>query len=122
MTPSPAILTIGSVPRFAAGPSTALAVLQVTGAAPARIVTESGDIDNGRTIAPGATIELEPTGRFIRLACDTSTTVEAACYTLDDLRENASEEFRIHFELVSGKSKSAIADFVVRYYALEQAA
>jgi hypothetical protein len=121
MTPTPFTATVGAVPKFVAGPGTALAVLRNTGSAPARIVTESADPDHGRTIAPGATIELEPTGRFIWLACDTTTTVEVTCYTLDELRENAAAEFRIPVELLRGKSKAAIADFVVAYYAHEVA-
>ena len=121
MTPTPATLTIGAVPRFAAGPSTALAILQNTGSAPARVVTESGDADHGRTIAPGVTIELEPTGRFIRLACDTTTTIEATCYTVEDLRANASTEFRIPVEMIRGKTKAAIGEVVQAYYAHEVA-
>jgi hypothetical protein len=119
MTPTPFTLTLRPAARFVAGPSTALAVLRNTGAAPARIVTEPADPDHGRTIAPAATIELEPTGRFIWLACDTSTTVEATTYTVDNLRANAAAEFRIPKELIRGKTKAEIADSVAAFYSHE---
>ena len=119
MTPTPATLTIGAVPRFAAGPSTALAILQNTGAAPARIVTEPGDADHGRTITPGAKIEMEPTGRFLRVASDAPTTVEVTNFTVEDLRENASAEFKVPVQLIRGKTKAAIGEFVLAYYAHE---
>ncbi len=121
MTPTPFTLTIGAVPRFVAGPGTALAVLRVTGSAPARVVTEPGDTDHGRTIAPGATIELEPTGRFLRLASDTTTTVEATCFTVEDLRANASTEFRVPVEFIRGRTKAEITDSVVAFYSHEVA-
>jgi hypothetical protein len=121
MTPTPFTLTLRSVPRFVAGPSTALAVLRNTGGAPARVVTEPGDADHGRTIAPAATIELEPTGRFIWLACDTTTAAEVTCYTVDDLRENASAEFRVPVEFIRGRTKAEITDSVVAFYSHEVA-
>ena len=115
MTVTPALLTIGAVPRFVAGPFTALAIITNTGSAPARIVTEPGAADHGRTVAPAATIELEPTGRFIRLACDTATTVEVACYTVADLRADAAAEFRVPVEFIRGRTKAEIGESIVAF-------
>jgi hypothetical protein len=99
-----------------AGSYAALAILRTTGSAPARIVTEPGDANHGRTIAPGATLQLEPKGRTVRVVCDTTTTVEVTCFALNDLKADAADRCNLPVELLGDdRSMADIADTVVRF-------
>ncbi len=120
MTATPGYLTIDSARRPIAGGHTSLAVLKNTGTAAVRIVTADGD--TLKSIAPGATAEVEPQGWTVYAVADAPTDVEITRYTVADLRADAAEAFRLPVELIKGRSKAEIGDFVTRYYAHEQAA
>jgi hypothetical protein len=77
---------------------------------------------DGQVIPAGQSAEVEPRGLTIWVTAAEPTSISVTNYTLDDLRANAADEFNIPVELLAGKhSKAEIADFVVRYYAHEQA-
>ena len=123
MTASTGTLTIDSAPRPIAGGHTALAVLKNTGTAAVRIIAEpAGDSLNGLSIAPAATVEIEPRGRTIYAVSNSPTDVEITRYSVAALRADAAAEFRIPVELIRGRTKAEIGESAVRFYAHEQAA
>jgi len=119
MTVTPGHLTISSVRQPVASAFTSLAVITNTGTAAVRVITADGDVL--ANIAANGTAEIKPQGRTIYAVAEAPTAVEVARYSVADLRADASEEFHIPVELIRGRTKAEIADFVTRYYAHEAA-
>src|SRR3712207_5568590 len=116
MTASTGIVVLADgVRRPIASAHTAVAVLKNIGSAPARIVTEPFHPDNGRVVAPGATLEVEPRGWTIYAVADSVTTLEVASSTVAALRKDAADEFNVPVELIRGRTKAEIGDSIVRF-------
>ena len=96
-----------------------MVVIKNTGTAPASVVTTGGNIDHGKVIAPGATVELEMRGRTsnLRLVCDASTTVGVSAYTLDALREDAAAAYDVPARFLTGTTKTELAKSAVEFKA-----
>ncbi len=108
-------LTITTARQPVASAFTAYAELKNTGNATARVVTEPGNADHGRTIAPGATLKIKPQGRTIFLVADAETTVEITKWSTQDLREAAAKDFGVPLELLRGERTPAdILGFIAR--------
>jgi hypothetical protein len=123
MSPTPATVPVGLIRRPVAGPHTAVAIIENTGSVPVRLSTApwTASVD-GQVVPAGQSAEVEPRGLTIWVTAAEPTSVSVTNYSINDLRANAADEFRIPLELLRGKhSKDEIADFVVRYYAHEQA-
>jgi hypothetical protein len=110
-----ATLALTTAPRLIASAFLPLVVVQNTGSIPVRVVTEGAD--NGRTIAPGATVELESHNRFanLSLVADAPTSVEAAFYDVASLRADAAAYSGVPVEFITGRSKAEIAQSVVHF-------
>jgi hypothetical protein len=107
-------LTAG-IRRPIASAYTAVVIIENTGSAPTRVVTELSYAGNGRTIAPGETVELETQGFTIYLVADAPTTVAVTKYSVMDLRADAADEFNVPVEPVRGRTKAEIGDAIVRF-------
>jgi len=111
---TPATIHVDAIPRPFASAYTALTIVEA-GAVPVRVVTEPGHADNGRTIAPGETVELEPRGFTFYLVANSPTTVAVTKFTVDDLRADAAEFYRVPVDLITGRDKAAIAESAARF-------
>ena len=123
MNPTPATIGVGPVRRNVAGPHTAVAVIENNGSVPVRLSTAPWtDPLDGQVIPAGQSAEIEPRGMTVWVTAAEPTSISVTSYTVNALRAEAADEFRIPLELFRGKnSKAEIADLVARYYAHEQA-
>jgi len=115
VTPGTVTLEPAGVRRPIASAYTALAIIENTGTVLARLVTEPGDALDGLTIAPGATLEVEPLGRTVYAVADTATTLAVTRYTVEALRADAAAEFRVPVEFIRGRTKAEIGEYIVAF-------
>ena len=118
MTATPALLTVTGVPRPVASAYMTVVIVHNTGTAPVRVVTQGAD--NGREVAPGATVEFQAAHRTanLNLVADEPTPVEVTLLTLAALRREAAEETGIPFEYIRGRDRAGIAASVAKLAAL----
>lgn len=104
-------ITVGTTPRLIASAYLSLVTVENTGTVPVRVLSQPGDADHGRVIAPDTLAELLSSDRSgsLFLVADEDTDVVLRLSTLQDLREEAAESTGVPLARLRGDTRDEIA-------------